>query len=106
MKTLYGLQVRHNGSVVLNTTDRTGRIVGYHEIPLRWNSRFQKTFSHPELAGMGEMFYWFSHTGFFQIEAKGAITIRGTDIVVDVTVSKGCSGVPVVGAGKLYYGVR
>lgn len=103
---LRGVQVKHNGQMTLNINDRTGRIVGFHEIPLRWNSRYQKTFSHPELAGLGEMFYWFSHSGFWQIEAKGSIKLVGTDIIVDISVSRGGSGIPSVGDGKLYYGVR
>ncbi|WP_434523866.1 hypothetical protein [Photorhabdus asymbiotica] len=48
----------HQGKPLIEVNDRMGRIVGYHEIPVRHNLRFKKTFSHPELAGMGEIFVW------------------------------------------------
>lgn len=105
MTTMHGLQVRHGNVSVLTVTDKTGIVAGRHKLEFKRGERFIKTFSHPELSGMGELFYWFSFMGIWEAEAKGSITISGTDIKVDVTVSAGNS-LSTFGDGYLYYGVR
>ncbi|CAQ86499.1 MULTISPECIES: hypothetical protein [Photorhabdus] len=94
------------GKPLIEVNDRMGRIVGYHEIPVRHNLRFKKTFSHPELAGMGEIFVWSNVAAIlWQQEGKGSITVSGTNIIVEIYVD-GSHHFPAFGYVRVFYGVR
>ncbi|OCQ54097.1 hypothetical protein Ppb6_00647 [Photorhabdus australis subsp. thailandensis] len=96
------------GKPIIEVNDRMGRIVGYHEIPaLGRNGYFKKTFSHPELAGMGEIFVWSDVIDeFWQIKGTGNITVSGTNITIEVRIGRGGTGAPITSPVKVFYGVR
>lgn len=103
----YGLKTYdQQGRAIVSLTDRLGRIVGYHRIQLKLGQHYQNTFNHPELAGLGQLFYWMRDWEFWSLEGRGSVTISGTALRVDLMVTKGGSGAPGLGPVDIFYGVR
>lgn len=89
MSDKYGVIIKsknHNVNI-LNTSDKIGRIVGYHDItpiPLGVNRTY--TYNHSDLLKFGQVFAWLGSS--FMSGLAGDVTLKIDKGVISLTIDK------------------
>ncbi len=109
MKSKYGVLVRSTlyDMDLLNTSDRVGRIVGYHDItPIPLHTQKEYIFDHQDLNKYGKVFAWFGSA--FLMGLAGDIKLEINNGIIKLELknmyTNGVDG-EYEDIIKLYYGV-